>query len=118
MELKRLEFIGSSREELRRFPEEVMDDIGHVLHLVQKGEKPPDAKPLKGFGGAGVLEIVENFFGQTYRAVYTVKFVGIVYVSHCFEKKSKHGIETPKYEIDLIKQRLREAEEDYNFFYR
>jgi len=85
---------------------------------VQKGEKPAAAKPLKGFGGAGVLEIIENFIGDTYRAVYTVKFAKVVYVLHCFQKKSKRGIETPKHEIDLIKQRLKEVEEDYKARYK
>ena len=74
-----------------------------------------EAKPLKGFGGAGVLEIIENYFSDTYRAVYTVKFAKAVYVLHCFQKKSKHGIATPKYEIDLIKQRLREAQKQYGY---
>ena len=111
---KRLDFIGSSREDLRDFPEEVKQDIGYALFEVQKGGKPASAKPLKGFGGAGVLEIIENFDGDTYRAVYTVKFQKVVYVLHCFQKKSKHGIKTPQKEIDLIKQRLKTAEEDYN----
>ena len=118
MELKRLDFIGSSRDDLRDFPDEVKQDIGHALHMVQMGLKPNEAKPLRGFGGAGVLEIVENFFGDTYRAVYTVKFAEVVYVLHCFQKKSKKGVETPKHEIDLIKQRLKEAEEDYKIRYK
>ncbi len=79
------------------------------------GIKPMEAKPLKGFGGAGVLEIIENFVGNTYRAVYTVKFAKVVYVLHCFQKKSKSGIKTPQHEIDLIKQRLKLAEELYKF---
>jgi len=76
------------------------------------------AKPLKGFVGAGVLEIIENFFGNTYRAVYTVRFEKVVYVLHCFQKKSKHGIKTPQQDIDLIKQRLKVAEEDYQANYK
>lgn len=75
------------------------------------------AKPLEGFGGAGVLEIIENFSGDTYRAVYTVKFEKVVYVLHCFQKKSKHGIKTSQQDIDLIKRRLRVAEEDYRVHY-
>jgi phage-related protein len=71
------------------------------------------AKPLKGFGGAGVLEILDDFDGDTYRAVYTVRFTGAVYVLHAFQKKSKHGIATPKAELNLIRQRLRQAREDY-----
>lgn len=111
--LKQLDFIGSSREGLKEFPEEVRQDIGYALFEVQKGLKPTAAKPLKGFGGAGVLEIIENFVGETYRAVYTVKFQKVVYVLHCFHKKSKHGIKTPQQDINLIKQRLRVVEEDY-----
>ena len=91
--LKSLDFIGASRKDIREFPEEVRQDIGYALFEVQKGGKPASAKPLKGFGGAAVLEIIENFDGDTYRAVYTVKFQKVVYVLHCFQKKSKHGIE-------------------------
>ncbi|MEK6564288.1 MAG: type II toxin-antitoxin system RelE/ParE family toxin [Candidatus Omnitrophota bacterium] len=116
--LKRIDFIGSSREDLRAFPEEVKQDIGYALYEAQKGEKPIAAKPLKGFSGAGVLEIVENFTGGTYRAVYTVRFQKVIYILHCFQKKSKHGIKTPRQDIDLIKQRLRTAEEDYNTNYK
>ena len=113
MELKKLEFIGSSRDDLREFPEEVRQEIGYALFEVQMGSKPAEAKPLKGFGGAGVLEIIENYFGDTYRAVYTVKFAKAVYVLHCFQKKSKRGIKTPQQEVNLIKRRLSTAEEEY-----
>ena len=113
MELKRLDFIGPSLDDLREFPVEVKQEIGHALHKVQMGIKPIEAKPLKGFGGAGVLEIIENFFGDTYRAVYTVKFTEVIYVLHCFQKKSKSGIKTPRHEIELIKRRLKLAEELY-----
>lgn len=116
--LKQLDFIGSSREDIKEFPEEVRQDIGYALFEVQKGLKPTAAKPLKGFVGAGVLEIIDNFFGDTYRAVYTVRFEKVVYVLHCFQKKSKHGVKTPKQDIDLIKQRLKTAEEDYNAHYK
>ena len=116
--IKKIDFIGSSRKDIQEFPEEVKEDIGYALFEVQKGGKPASAKPLKGFGGAGVLEIIENFEGDTYRAVYTVKFSKVVYVLHCFRKKSKHGIKTPQKEIDLIKQRLRIAEEDYRANYQ
>jgi len=115
--LKRLDFVGSSREDLRKFPEKVRQDIGYALFEVQRGSKPTSAKPLKGFGGAGVLEIIENLSGDTYRAVYTVKFEKVVYVLHCFQKKSKHGIKTPKQDLDLIKRRLKAAEEDYRVNY-
>ena len=116
--LKRVNFVGSSREDLREFPEEVRQDIGYVLFEIQRGGKPMSAKPLKGFGGSDVLEIIENFFGGTYRAIYTVKFEKVVYVLHCFQKKSKHGVQTPKQEIDLIKRRLKAAEDDYNKNYK
>ena len=118
MELKRLDFIGSSRDDLMEFPDEVKQDVGYALFEAQVGRKSADAKPLKGFGGAGVLEIIENFIGDTYRAVYTVRFTKVIYVLHCFQKKSKDGIKTPQHEIDLIKQRLRAAEEDYRSHYK
>lgn len=110
--LRRVDFIGSSREDLKRFPEEVKQDIGYALFEAQRGRKPICAKPLKGLGGAGVLEIFENFSGSTYRVVYTVKFQNVIYVLHCFQKKSKHGIKTEQQDIELVKRRLRSAEED------
>ncbi len=110
---KPVEWIGSSRDDLREFPEDVQQIMGFALYRAQLGKKHPDAKPLKGFKGAGVLEIVENFDGDTYRAVYTVKFEGIVYVIHAFQKKSKQGIATPKQDIDLIESRLKRAKEHY-----
>ena len=116
--LKKLHFVGSSRDDIREFPEEVKLDIGYALFMVQKGEKPLAAKPLRGFAGAGVLEIIENFDGNTYRAVYTVKFAKAVYVLHCFQKKAKHGIKTPQQDINLIKHRLRVAEEGYRAYYK
>jgi len=88
--------------------------VGGALWDAQLGLKAPFAKPLKGFGGAGVLEIVDDFDGDTYRAVYTVRFAGVVYVLHAFQKKSKHGIATPRAELDLIEQRLKRAREDYD----
>jgi len=84
--------------------------MGTALNSAQLGGKHPAAKPLSGFGGAGVLEIVDDFDGETYRAIYTVKFANIVYVLHVFQKKSRKGIETPKNEIDLIRRRYRFAE--------
>ena len=87
--------------------------MGYALYLAQTGGKSPDAKPLKGFGGSGVLEIVEDHEGGTYRAVYTVKLAGAVYALHAFQKKSKKGIATPKQDIDLIKERLIRAREHY-----
>ncbi|MBN1586019.1 MAG: type II toxin-antitoxin system RelE/ParE family toxin [Candidatus Omnitrophica bacterium] len=116
--LKPLDFVGSSLKDLRAFPEEVKQDVGYALFLAQKGERAQTVKPLKGFGGAGVLEIIERHDGDTYRAVYTVKFREVVYVLHCFQKKSKSGIKTPQQDIDLIRQRLRVAEEDYRATYK
>jgi phage-related protein len=83
------------------------------LHLIQLGEKPDSTKPLKGFSGAGVLEIMEDYDGDTYRTVCTVQFEGVIYVLHCFQKKSKSGIKTPPADIALIKQRLKQAEEHW-----
>jgi phage-related protein len=114
--LKPVEWISSSREDLREFPEDVQQTIGFALYRAQLGKKHTDAKPLKGFKGSGVLEIVEDFDGDTYRAVYTVKFEGIVYVLHAFQKKSKHGIATPKQDIDLIEARLKRAKEHYETY--
>ncbi|MEG4275121.1 MULTISPECIES: type II toxin-antitoxin system RelE/ParE family toxin [unclassified Microcoleus] len=111
--LKPVESIGSCRDDLREFPEDVQQIVGFALYRAQLGKKHPDAKPLKGFKGAGVLEIVENFDGDTYRAVYTVKFEGIVYVLHAFQKKSKQGIATTKQDTDLIESRLKRAKEHY-----
>ena len=107
--LKPLYWMGSTLKELRNSPEDVKDGIGYALELVQKGEKPANAKPLKGFGGASVLEIVEDFDGDTWRAAYTVAVADAVYVLHFFQKKSKKGIATPKKELDLIRRRLRDA---------
>ena len=91
-------------------PEDVQDTFGYALHLAQAGQKHPDAKPLKGFGGAGVLEVVEDSHGDTYRAIYTVRYAEAVYVVHCFQKKSTQGIATPKPDVDLIKSRLKAIE--------
>jgi phage-related protein len=87
--------------------------FGQALFDAQLGEKHPAAKPLRGFGGAGVLEIVEDEAGSTYRAIYTVRFAGVVYVLHAFQKKSKRGIKTPPQEIDKVRNRLKEAEKHY-----
>jgi phage-related protein len=106
-------WVGSSRKDLREFPEPVKDVIGHALFIAQLGRKHERAKPPRGFGGAGVLELVEDFAGDTYRAVYTVKFADAIYVLHAFQKKSKRGIKTPQKDLDLIKERLRRAEQDH-----
>jgi phage-related protein len=108
-ELKPLRWIGSAKKDLLAMPEEVQQVFGFALFHAQIGRVHPAAKPLKGFGSAGVVEIVEDLRGNAYRAVYTVRFAGAVYVLHCFQKKAKQGIETPKREMDLIRARLKEA---------
>ena len=94
-------------------PDDVKDVFGYAIDLAQTGGKHVDAKPLSGFGSAGVLEVVDDFQGDTYRAVYTVRFSGWVYVLHCFQKKAKSGIKTPQMDIDLIKARLKTAQLDF-----
>jgi len=111
MDAKELIWVGSSKKDLCEFPDEVKDAMGYALYLAQTGGKHPSAKPLKGFGGAGVLEVVDDHGTDTYRAVYTVRFAGRVYVLHAFQKKSKKGIATPKPDLDLIARRLRAAEQ-------
>ncbi len=108
-EPKPLRWVGSSKKDLQAMPSEVQDTFGYALHLAQVGGKHAQAKPLKGFGSAGVLEVVESGAGSTYRAVYTVKIAGVVYVLHCFQKKSSSGIATPKPDIDLVRERLKAA---------
>jgi len=102
--------VGNSKKDLLALPEEVIDVFGYGLYLAQNGRKHDQAKPLKGFGSAGVLEIVEDWEGSTYRAVYTVRFELAIYVLHVFQKKAKRGIATPKSDLDLIRNRLRVAE--------
>ena len=106
-------WVGSSRRDLRGFPREVRRELGQALYTAQQGETDPSAKPLKGFGGGSVLEIVVDEEGGTWRAAYTVRYREAIYVLHAFQKKSKSGIKTPKHEIDLIHARLRLAVEDY-----
>lgn len=113
---KPVRWIGSSREDLKAFPREAQRSVGAALWAAQTGGKAPYVKPLKGFRGAGVLEIVEDFDGDAYRAVYTVRFAGAVYVLHAFQKKSRYGIATPKNEIEKIEQRLKRAKEDYELW--
>jgi phage-related protein len=103
-------WVGASHRDFCRFPDEVQARMGYALYVAQLGDKHRDAKPLRGFGGAGVLEIVSDHQGDTFRCVYTARIAGSVYVPHAFQKKSKSGRETPKAEIDLIKRRLRDAE--------
>lgn len=106
--MKSVIWVGSSKRDLRMFPEEVKDHIGGALMVAQYGGKHPDAKPLKGLSG-GVMEIVSRSDKNTYRAVYAVKLGDVIYVLHAFQKKSKSGIATPKEEIDLIKERHKQA---------
>ena len=111
--VKPVVWIGSSLNDLREFPEDVHDIMGYALYLAQTGGKHQSAKPLKGFGGAKVLEITDDCDGDTYRAVYTVKFGDTVYVLQAFQKKSKKGIATPQQDIKLIEERLKRAQEHY-----
>src|SRR6202023_4444575 len=111
--MKPVVWIGSSRRDLREMPQQVRRDIGQALYAAQQGVTDPAAKPLKGFGGARVMEIVERYRADAYRAVYTAHFANAAYVLHVFQKKSKSGIETPKQEIALIRRRLAEAERHY-----
>lgn len=107
--MKPVYWMGSSLDDLKAFPDLVQGDIGYALYLAQMGDKHDAAKPLKGFKGAGVLEIVENHDGDAYRAVYTVKLAARIYVLHVFQKKSKRGVETPQSDMDSIKKRLKLA---------
>src|SRR5215475_8832490 len=112
--LRPLVWIGSSKADFLKFPDDVKDLVGYALYVAQQGGKHPDAKPLAGFGGAGTLEVVADHRGDTFRTVYTVRLAGRVYVLHAFQKKSKSGIRTPKAEIDLVKTRLRRAETEHS----
>lgn len=107
---KPLDWISSSYKDLMALPADVRRRFGYALSLAQMGDQDDAAKVLKGFGGAGVLEVVEDDAGGTYRAVYTVKFAEAVFVLHCFQKKSKRGIATPKQDMDTIRARLKVAE--------
>ena len=107
--VKSLYWIGSSKKDLLALPERVIHVFGYALYLAQAGRKHDQAKPMKGFGSAGVLEMVEDWEGNTYRAVYTVQFAESVFVLHVFQKKSKRGVATPKKELDLIRERWKLA---------
>src|SRR4051794_3668962 len=108
-EPKLLRWVGSAKKDFLAFPENVKDVVGYALYLAQTGGKHADAKPMKGFKGAGVLEVVDDFDGDTYRATYTVKFDDAVYVLHSYQKKSKRKDETSKADMELIEGRLKLA---------
>jgi|SRR5579863_1665786 phage-related protein len=112
-QVKPLRWVGSAQRDLRGFPKQVRRDVGYALFAAQKGFTDPAATPLRGFGGRSVMEIVMPFDGNAWRTVYTVRFQGVVYVLHAFQKKAKAGIATPKSEIDLIHRRLAAAERHY-----
>jgi phage-related protein len=109
--LKPLAWVGSAKRDLLALPEEVIDAFGYALYVAQTGKKHEEAKALHGFGSAGILEIVEDWRGNTYRAVYTVRFSAAVFVLHVFQKKAKHGIATPRQDMELIRARLNVAEQ-------
>src|SRR5579863_3180953 len=109
--LKPVIWVGTSLKDLREFPAPVQDHVGYALYVAQRGGKHQDAKVLSGFGGAGVLEVIKDYRGDTFRAVYTLKYAGKVYVLHAFQKKSKSGRQTPRRDMELIRQRLHEAEQ-------
>ena len=112
-DLKPVAWIGSSHKDFRLFPDPVQDVMGYALFLAQTGKMHGEAKPLKGFGGAGVLEVVDDHQGDTYRAVYTVKFEEAVYVLHAFQKKSKQGRKTPPQDMEMVRRRLKAAGEHH-----
>ncbi|MCE9524075.1 MAG: type II toxin-antitoxin system RelE/ParE family toxin [Alphaproteobacteria bacterium] len=114
--LKPLFWIGASRKDYAAFPDAIQDDVGYVLYWAQLGRKHDDAKPLKGFGDAGVLEVVASHDGGAFRTVYSVRFAKAVYVLHAFQKKSKAGVATPPQEIELVRKRLKAAKEHHEQF--
>ena len=109
--LKPVIWVGSSRRDLRAFPGPVQDHMGYALYIAQRGGKHRDTKTLSGFGGAGVVEVVKDLRGDTFRAVYTLRYAGAVSVLHAFQKKSKTGRETARRDLELVKQRLHDAEQ-------
>ena len=116
--MKLVAWVGSSRDDLREFPAPVRRLVGLALRTAQAGDKHPDAKPLRGYRGAGVLEVVADDDGDTYRAVYTVRFAEAIYVLHCFQRKSTRGISTSQRDLDLIDARLRRAQQMHERFIR
>lgn len=108
--IKPLFWVGQARKDLQALPEDVQDLFGYAFYLAQQGRRHPQARPLKGFGGAGVLEVVEDYQGNAFRAVYTVRLGEAIYVLHVFQKKSSSGIATPRPEMEKIEQRLKAAQ--------
>lgn len=111
-----LHWVGSSKKDLLGFPDDVVGDVGYALGVVQQGGMPPSAKHWKG-EGAGVLEIVEDHRGDTFRVVYAIRFEQAIYVLHCFQKKSPSGIRTASTDVELIHERLKLAKADYGVRY-
>ncbi|WP_457584577.1 type II toxin-antitoxin system RelE/ParE family toxin [Ensifer canadensis] len=111
--MKNVVFLGSTLDDVREFPEDVRQEVGFAIYTAQDGGKAINVTPMVGFGGAGVLEVISNHVGDTYRAVYTVKYGETIYVLHAFKKKSVRGIATPKKDLDLIDRRLKQAEQHY-----
>ncbi|MDE0157025.1 MAG: type II toxin-antitoxin system RelE/ParE family toxin [Gammaproteobacteria bacterium] len=115
-EYKYTEWVGSSKNDLKKFPAYVQDQVGFALYQAQLGLKHRNVKSLRNIG-SNVLEIASRYDGNTYRVVYTVQFRRVVYVLHAFRKKAKRGISTPKQDIDLIKRRLKAANQHYKITY-
>ena len=111
--LKPVDWVGSTYKDFTSFPDAVQQEMGYALYLAQTGRMHVSAKALKGFGSAGVIELVEDDQHGTYRAIYTVKFDSAVYVLHAFQKKSRKGIKTPREEMEIVQRRLKLAEEDH-----
>jgi len=111
---KPVEWVGSTRKDIQRLPPRVRKQFGLALFIAQAGDRSPKAKPLSGFGGAAVVEIMESFDTDTYRAIYTVRFQEAIYVLHIFQKKSHRGIQTPQKDIELVRDRLKQAEAMHN----
>lgn len=108
-----IEWIGTSRADYMRFPPRVHDDFGFSLWLLQMGDTPSNAKPLKGFGGSSVLELIDDFRGDAYRVVITVRIRDKICVLHCFQKKSSTGIKTSQQDLDLVRKPLAQAEREF-----
>jgi phage-related protein len=113
---KPIHWVGSAKQDLLSLPRPVVADIGYILGAVQQGVTPSNCKPWRG-EGAGVFEVVEDFQGNTFRAVYTVRFAAAIYVLHCFQKKSPSGIRTARADIDTVHRRLKLAQSDYEVRY-